>query len=432
MTTEPMIADRTASRRAIEALRSGVPNRDAVSQLGCNHPDIEQTFDELLAGVKASLAGSRQTPGLLVSGVFGSGKSHLLEYLAHKAHQMGFAVSKVTISKETPLSDPAKLFQAAAAELRVPGRVGAGLVNVAYALDPRSERFGRFFNWADPAQSNLPAQFASSLYVFRNGGDQEFNDRIVRFWSGDRLINAELTQKLRLLGQQATYRLQKLPPVRDLALQRFRFASRLIAAAGHQGWILLVDEVELVGQYSFKQRARAYAEVARWLGKLDDSKDGVFPGIGAVMAITDNFALEVISEGKNDLEMVGGRLRSSIREEDHLLATRAERGMRAITGNAVRLEPPSLEHVRQTHKRILEIYRRAFGCSSDWPPSLRAVAPHMEGTSVMRLFVRRWITEWDLLRLYPNDQPDVEVQPLEPATYREDPDLDPTDEPAQV
>lgn len=186
-----------------------------------------------------------------------------------------------------------------------------------------------------------------------------------------------------------------------------------------------------MGQYSFKQRARAYAELARWLGKLDDSKDGVFPGIGAVMAITDNFALEVISEGKNDWEMVGGRLRSSSREDDHLLATRAERGMRAITGNAVRLEPPSLEHVRRTHERILDIYRCAFDCSSDWPVGLHPVAPQMEGTSVMRLFVRRWITEWDLLRLYPDDQPDVDVQALAPATYSDDPDLDPTDEPAQ-
>ena len=430
MMTEPAVADRTASRRAIEALRSGVPNRDAVSQLRCSHPDIEQKFDELLDGVNRSLNDSRQTQGLLVSGVFGSGKSHLLHYLGHIALDKGFAVSKVTISKETPLSDPAKFFSAAANELQVPGRVGSGLVNVAYAVDRRSHGFGEFFHWADPAQSSLPAQFASSLYVFQNGGDQEFNDRIVRFWAGDRLTNAELTQKLRLLGQQATYRLQKLPPNRELAVQRFRFASRLIAAAGHKGWILLVDEVELVGQYSFKQRARSYAELARWLGKLDDSNDGVFPGIGAVLAITENFALEVISGGKTDSETIGGRLRASAREDDHFLATRAERGMRAITQNAVRLERPTADHVQQTRKRILEIYRHAFGCSPDWPANLPAVAPHMGQTDVMRTFVRRWITEWDLLRLYPNDQPDVEMQALGPDTYREDRELDPGDEPA--
>jgi hypothetical protein len=35
-----------------------------------------------------------------------------------------------------------------------------------------------------------------------------------------------------------------------------------------------------------------------------------------------------------------------------------------------------------------------------------------------------------LLRLYPNDQPDVEMQALGPDTYREDRELDPGDEPA--
>ena len=423
MTSGPGTGDTTANRRAVEALRAGVPNRDAVSRLGCHHPDIEAKFDSLLGAVGKSPEEPTAVRGVLVAGGFGAGKSHLLQYLQHRALDRGFACSKVVISKETPLYDAAKFFRSAAAELRVPQRSGTGLVNVAYALDPGSTAYGKFFHWADPLQSHLAAQFAGSVYVFQHGGDEEFKDRIVRFWSGDKLVNTELKLKLRLLGQQTTYPLQALPRPPELALQRFRFASRLITAAGHKGWILLVDEVELIGQYSFKQRARAYAELARWMGRLDDSPDGSFPGIGCVMAITNDFESAVITGGKNDEEMVGGRLRASVKDEDHSLATRAELGMRCVVKDTTSLGKVTAEQVRATHERLAKIYESSFG----WEPPALLELPHLDSTSVMREFVRRWITEWDLARVY-GATPTVVVTPLDQSGYEEDPDLE-LDEP---
>jgi len=250
--------NRTESRRAIEALRAGVPNRDAVLKLGCSHPELEARFDQLLRQVGESLAGDGAVPGILIAGDFGAGKSHLLEYLHHKALEQNFACSKVVISKETSLADPARLFRAAVADLRVPGKVGAGIANVAAGLEFNGPRYTEFFKWAVPDVSGLAPHFAGSLYVFEYGGDMEFRSRVERFWAGDPLTNRDLGEKLRLLGQQTTYPLQKLPAARLLAYQRFRFLAKLIAAAGYAGWVMLIDEVELIGQYSFKSRARAY------------------------------------------------------------------------------------------------------------------------------------------------------------------------------
>ena len=53
--------------------------------------------------------------------------------------------------------------------------------------------------------------------------------------------------------------------VRELARQRLRFLPQLLRAAGHAGWVVLFDEVELIGRYSLLQRGRSYAELARWL-----------------------------------------------------------------------------------------------------------------------------------------------------------------------
>ena len=43
-----------------------------------------------------------------------------------------------------------------------------------------------------------------------------------------------------------------------------------------QGWLLLFDEVELIGRYTLLQRGRSYAELARWL--QPDADD---PGVAA-------------------------------------------------------------------------------------------------------------------------------------------------------
>ena len=116
---------RIQDRRAIEALRSGVPNRDAVRVLGSSQAEIEQQFRrQLLAELQTA---ATRAKGLLLRGGFGSGKSHLLEYFQHVALEAGFVASKIVISKETPLHDPVKVFRTAAATAVVPERRGTAL-----------------------------------------------------------------------------------------------------------------------------------------------------------------------------------------------------------------------------------------------------------------------------------------------------------------
>ena len=123
------------SRRAIEALRSGVPNRDAVHALGSSQPDIEAQFRKQLAAVKDGLQQGTAHAGTIIVDDFGSGKSHLLEHLQDIALGSNFVCSKVVISKETPLYDLAKLYRAAIDSAQVPDRVGAGLTAVVARID---------------------------------------------------------------------------------------------------------------------------------------------------------------------------------------------------------------------------------------------------------------------------------------------------------
>src|SRR5258707_773118 len=118
-------------RRALEALRNGVPNRDAVRVMGCSQKEAEQAFLKQLDSADEHLQKGKQVPGLLISGGFGSGKSHLLEHLENLALSRKFVCSRVVISKETPLYDPVKVYKAAINAALVPKMTGQAIQEIA-------------------------------------------------------------------------------------------------------------------------------------------------------------------------------------------------------------------------------------------------------------------------------------------------------------
>ena len=193
-------------RRAIEALRAGVPNRDAVSALGTSQKDIERRFLEQLDITRDLPRAASNPGGILIGGDFGSGKSHLLEHLQHIALERRFVVSKIVISKETPLHDTAKVYRAAIEAAVVANRRGNAFKEIAIDLKTGSESYLDLFRWANDG-GGLNARFAATLYLFENlrYGDQEFTDQIVSFWAGDAMRVGDLRAKLRESGAAAAY-----------------------------------------------------------------------------------------------------------------------------------------------------------------------------------------------------------------------------------
>jgi hypothetical protein len=380
-----------------------------VAALGSGQTAIEDRFQALCAGVADGTAG-----GLLLGGGFGAGKSHLLEHLARLALDAGWTVSRVVISKETPLHDPAKVFRAAAdSALRV-GQARPAIIEAAAGLDLDGRAYAELLRWAASSGSELNERFPATLALFAHirERDAAYAETILRFWSGDPIAVPELRRRLREIGEQRP----ALPPVAapELARQRTRFAARLLAAAGSPGWLLFFDEVELIGRYSLLQRAKSYAELARWM-RGDHGGRGV--PIGAVFAITDDFEAEVISR-RNDRDTVPAKLRAKDTPEAAVLATAAELGMRIIDRETHLLTPPDDVELKQAYNRLRGLHGQAFG----WQPPDVAGLERL-GATRMRQYVRAWINEWDLVRLYPGYRPETEVLDV-PTDYREDPDLE--------
>jgi len=409
------------ARRAVEALRSGVPSRTAVAVLGLGQPVVEDRFGVVLDAAEDTSVASA---GLLLGGGFGAGKSHTLEHLSAVAARRGFVVSHVVVSKETPLHDPAKLLRAAV-ETAVPPTEqgwrspGTAVTEALAALDADTTAYAALLRHVTSPSSGLDPRFGATLALAgRLDGPAmgylrtEVGEALERFWSGEPLRTPELRRWLRAAGEPRP----DLPAVaaRELARQRLAFLPRLFRAAGWTGWVLLVDEVELIGRYSLLQRGRSYAAVADLLAL--PREDRGLPLV-PVLALTDDFEAAVLV-GKDDRTQVPARLRAKERPEYDELAAAAVDGMRALSRDVVLLQPPDDEELDRAYSVLRELHGRAYG----WAP------PHVPGlerlqATRMRQHVRAWINEWDLVRLDPSYAPVTVAGSLE-SRYDEEPELD--------
>lgn len=417
-------SQRLSNRRAVEALRSGVPNADAVSALGSGQSDIEDRFTGLLEAVAAPRTGRRGRASLLLGAGFGGGKSHLLTHLGHLARAAGFVVSTVVISKETPLYDPAKVLRAAVEAAVDPAGARDVVAEAAAALDPDSPGYAELVRWLRGPGRDLNERFEATLLLHQRlsgataaDGDEDFLDTITKFWSGDALAMPDLLRQLKAVGEAKTFTFAPVT-MRDLARQRLRFLPRLLRAAGHVGWVVFFDEAELIGRYSLLQRGRSYAELARWLdGPGDSSDQDAREPLVVAVAMTDDFESAVLI-GKNDREAVPARLRARETSEYAEIAALAEDAMSHIERDLVSLVPPDEAELDRAYR----ILRQLHGAAFDWdPPDV----PGLErlGATRMRQYVRAWINEWDLVRLDPDYQPTTEAVDT-PTDYRETPELD--------
>ena len=388
-------------RRALEALRNGVPNREAVQLLGCTQPLAEREFQDLLRRGSDTNEPPAGSQGMLISGDFGTGKSHLLSHFEHRALSQGFVCSKVAISKETPLYDLGKVFKSAMDNGRILDHTGPLIEEIGQKLNPNIDGYAALFRWANSSSSGVHPIFPASLLVHERSNELELNRTIESFWAGDRIKVSDVKNGLRQIGQSQSYSF-RAPRATDLPPQRLRFATELIKGAGYRGWVVLLDEIELVGQYSLLQRARSYAELARWLGQASGES---CPGLVVVGTVTTDYALANISpeaSSKKDRDYAGQRLRA---RGDDGGAARAETAMRLLERECTPLSTPGEADVNDTLNTLRYIYSMAYGWDA---PSIEAKAAAAGYQQRMRYRIRSAINEWDLLRHYPNSSPETE------------------------
>jgi hypothetical protein len=405
---QSMVPDSEA-RRVIEGLRAGVPNRHVVTALGCLQPEVEGRFRRLLEATQQNITTGPCPRGMVIEGEFGSGKSHILEYLQNLALEANFICSRIVISKETPLYHPVRLYYSAIETAVIPNKHGEIFSEIAGECDVWTPRYKNLVSWVNNPESRIDARFAATLMLYeRLSSDMELGHRMTRFWTGDPIGVGDLKKYLQEAGFGGRFTFGKVSAA-ELALQRFQFAARLMQAAGYAGWILLIDEAELIGRYSVNQRAKSYSEVAR-LMNLDGGP--TLPGLGTVLALTNDFR-EGVLEKKGDNVKLLEKLRANNTEADRLLADKAEKGMGLLQSQRIPIGHPSSAIIHEAYRAIRALHLKGHGWRM-WENATDGPATIVPGAS-MRKYVKSWVTHWDSLRFYPGEECEIEASTWKPS-----------------
>lgn len=379
------------ARSAIESLRSGVPNRNVVAQLGTTQQDVKERFEESLDAI----AEGKGVSPIVISATFGAGKTHLLNYLQTIAEREGFVTSCAIISPEMPLGNAHLVVKALCDAAHAPNQNGKALRALATGLKTDSDAYLHLQDWAKTA--SIDDRFRGLLRLYEAyRADEEFRVEILNDLEGRPILKTILKNRLKQINEAAAYDLNG-PKNPLLAHDRIRLLAQFFHACGCKGWVVLFDELERVSKFSFGQRLAAYSELGWWREAAEQNGSRILP----IFTTASGFVAESVTGGTCDEQ----RLASSGFSQD-------ERDRLAKVGiellkSPFRLSSLTLDQEVEILYRVKSVYERAYGVT---------VAPFTETRRDVRTSIRselrRWITLWDIQRYYPNYQASVAVDDL--------------------
>lgn len=404
----PNEMDSRAARRIVEALRAGIPSCEVSSVFTEGQANLLQR-----SGADLTRVAQGESAYLIARGQYGEGKSHLLSAIENMARAERFVVSNVVLSKETPFNRINKVYQAVAHSVRVPDLPRPGFEDLLLRIGPGTPRADEI---AEFAEKHLHPKI---WYVFKNYLSE--GDGLKRAQLYDDLAGASMAmQDLRAIHRGNFHEAMRFP--RRFLIQQdtqdyFRFLSFVFRSSGYAGWVILLDEVELLSKLGIGSRAQAYVNLAALLGLNGDLRP--LSGVYFVLALASPFVEEaLLSGGRHDLARVPEWLADPRRSRagDVSAATAA---MQAIAEQSIPLAPMTEQNIDTMLKRLEAFHGSAYG----WDDTLNATAVEINalalGSNPIRTTIRAALEYLDLLYQY-GEPPDIEVRRPDTGSLAED------------
>ena len=385
--------------RVIEALRSGVPSRAAGEYFSEARPAMMQKIQSRLEQVHES----GRSDGMIFTGRYGEGKTHLLGTVFGMAFAHNMVVSYVSLGKETPVDKPYLLFPKLIANTYLPGAAQPGFRQKLEDLTQGSSISGELLAYAAKELETDKLYFLLKAFL----GTQEEEERyaFLADLEGDFTTGQVIKRSYRRITGTAAKFNQNFSKTKH-GFDYFYFTSHLFKTLGYGGWVLLFDEAELLGGMGKKTRAKSYVQLQRFL-KPSPKLEGVF----SLFAFSSSYAEDVIDAKKEfeNAEAVFGEDRESL--------TAAKSVLNGIL-NAPELMPLTREETLQVLLSIQDFHGRAYG----WKPEVSADTIYQvteSGGYLLRTRIRSAIEFFDQLYQY-GEAGKTKVTKLGKETYDED------------
>ncbi|WP_448574320.1 BREX system ATP-binding domain-containing protein [Trichothermofontia sp.] len=406
----------------IESLRAGIPTRASTRAL----PDLRESLIAQIAQDLSRLASGNPPPGRLLWGAYGQGKTHALTAVEHMALDEGFAVSRLSLSREVSCHHLFNFYGRVAIALRTPDSQVPGIQQ---ALDRQ--------NPGDLVDSPIlkPGRYVHPLpaivledYFYAAGEDR---DLLYGDLMGTRLSMPELRRMHRLNRGETLPRFEESFRVKEHASAYFGLLADAVVWCGYKGWVILIDEVELVGRLGRVSRLQAYRNL-NWL--LNWSRTLPYPiyTLGVVASSLRNdvwfSGAGTSGAGTSEAKPKGRQARIDSVQMPALAAERlgpeAAQEMETFFKTAIGRQCPSIKLIQTKDllgllERLCELHGLAYGWSAklDVDNLLRTVKE--AGSQPIRTYIRAALEVLDIAYIY-REAIDLRVDTLREVTLTED------------
>ncbi len=365
------------ARHIIEALRSGIPSR-AVGQY------FSEARPRMMKEISARLdmvCNEGKSNGMVVCGKYGEGKTHLLNTVFNLAHSNHMVVSLLSLSKETPMDKLYLIYLKIIQNTYLPMRQQPGFMHELEKLSANSPIANEMQLYAAKQLETDKLYYLFRSYLNTEDSDEKF--LLQADLEGDFVANAPLKKIYRrIFNQPVKYNVNftKTKHCGDY----FSFMSHLFTQMGYHGWVILIDETELMGRLGKKARLNAYRNMARFL-LPEPSLEAVF----SIFALSASYVEDVI-EGKREHE----NLEAVYPEEPEPIRTVLD-----LLVKSPQLAPLTKEEIQQVLYKIQEFHGKAYA----WTPNLSPatlLGATQSGGYLLRTKIRAAIEFLDQLYQY--------------------------------
>lgn len=337
------------AKHMIESLRSGIPSRAVGAYFSEARPDILRRISSRMQTVRES----GHSDGMIFTGRYGEGKTHLLNTVFHMATTSNLVVSYVAVGKETPFNNLSLLYQKVIAGTYLPGEVQPGFESKLENMTPGSGAAGEMLSYAATQLDSDKLYFLFKAYLETK--DEEEKTAFLWDLEGDLASISLIKRSYRKVTGNPAKLARPFKKTQHM-MDYFRFMSHLFVTLGYDGWVILFDEVELLGRLGKAARLNSYVRMYPFL-----QPTGQLEKVMSLFALSASYSEDVIDKRK-EADSISVRF-----AEDQDAYTAACHVINAIL-KAPELVPLSKSEVLEILTRLQAFHGEAY----DWTPAVSA------------------------------------------------------------
>lgn len=365
------------ARHIIEALRSGIPSRAVGQYFSEARPRIMKEISDRLDMV----CEQDKSSGMIISGKYGEGKTHLLNTVFNLAHSNKMVVSYLSLSKETPMDKLYLVYQKMIQNTYLPKRQQPGFMHELEKISANSSVANEMLFYAAKQLETDKLYYLFRSYLNTEDSDEKF--LLQADLEGDFVANVPLKKIYRrIFNEPVKYNVNfaKTRHCRDY----FAFMSHLFTQMGYHGWVILIDETELMGRLGKKARLNAYRNMADFL-LPDRCPESTF----SIFALSSSYVEDVIDR-KHEYD----NLEAVYPDEQEPAKT-----VLNLLEKAPQLVPLTRDEINEVLCKIQDFHGKAY----EWTPNVSAsslVEATQSGGYLLRTKIRAAIEFLDQLYQY--------------------------------